>query len=81
MIQHSIMDGTPTFRLGDFIMSSLANDTASFIKGDTSEVSVPLRQVKFIGTDSEAFARAIKQAGDRFDADVKRHDHDVLRTH
>jgi carnitine O-acetyltransferase len=73
--EHSCMDGTPTFRMNEFVLASLARNAVDFVPARTgisgSDLPAP-KELKFV-VDAKV-QEAVDGSCQRFDELVSKHD-------
>ena len=74
--EHSCMDGTPTLRMNEFVLASIANGKFDINPIRTGEVTLPGVEELVFELDDKV-QKAIKDAEARFDELVGKHDLEV----
>lgn len=70
--EHSCMDGTPTLRMNEFVLASIAQ--GNFNLNPTSALTLPEVEELVFELDDDKVQKAIKDAETRFDELVGKHD-------
>jgi carnitine O-acetyltransferase len=71
--EHSCMDGTPTLRMNEFVLASIASGKADFNSTKTSALKLPQVEELVFELDDKV-RKAIKDAEARFDELVGKHE-------